>query len=1103
MKANSSLKKTLAGLCMMLVCGSLFYQNCSRINYKVKVNDLNVAAGIPEADRQTPPEDTRNPAANCRSDAGIIGSRTIEISGPSTLLPKAPGSFQLIGIDSCESMKFYQWTAGDGSEPEAGNRQYSHSYGLPGIYRVRADITDQSNQTTRALHPVAVPGTRLMVSGPEMGRVGQDLEFVLQLPAGYQIQSATWNFQDSTDIGKDQPSQRHSFTNPGVYLISVEVTDIDNKKSELKHQVTVLAESSIPSCKIEAAGISSPTEAQVRKPVPFSVVLPPCLAKQIDSISWDFGDNGKEGGQFDVLHAFQSPGLYPVKISLWNEKDPDRSLLTFIRYIHILDDGGTKQDLTCPKEGQTMTSMSAAYDKEATCDLDGSKKQTYKDLIVQTCKPKESSLIWEETSRTPQLISEGACLKRSCLLPDFAQEQADLKDSDFKEINGKKYLLDGKSKDFFSTMTPKGLCKEVSMQRTCQNGELSNLSGPCSNCGKDSRVAFYLHLKCTDGCADVSAGNKTRMSLTSGQSTPAFFGNTYKDSVACENNGSKENEYHDQVRNICESGKVTLVKDKERILVSSGACRNQSCRIGERTLRPGESITLYSTGSPAGNCSSVAQTRICNGETGMLSGNSQFSQFTCSNGCEGFGPNGTLKSGIISGEMSEAKSCPFNEPGITSIFSRLIDQKCEEGSLKELNPRKGPIKSEGACPVYEWKGTDGFSACSADCGGEQTRIFECRDKSSGQKVDAARCAGKAAPVEKRVCDGNPNLTKTSESVSQEEVGSCTACPQNQIGIVIGKRDVVTVKTLSCVKNAYQETKSEQILKPWTYETYCRDFTTVRCGHDSLSNSEAAGRYSWMVKCQDKLPIIKEFLEKFKDVNFTGKDAWNINQSNTSLISTRRLYPTFFNPETKQPWIAPKVSTASCEGVPKNAYVAAVCVSSCASPEQQILASNSFESQGKPVSFIEAYLKKINYVSILGEDRRLKLMKVDMWVTELIDSQHQMLDIQTRSGGRLKVTLNHPMLRADRVMVEAADLKVGDLLMRTNGQQDPITDIKPFVHTGKVYNVFVKDGTPENNLVSTQGFINGTGFFQNEGAQYINREVLRDRLTEKLNKAGGL
>ena len=50
--------------------------------------------------------------------------------------------------------------------------------------------------------------------------------------------------------------------------------------------------------------------------------------------------------------------------------------------------------------------------------------------------------------------------------------------------------------------------------------------------------------------------------------------------------------------------------------------------------------------------------------------------------------------------------------------------------------------------------------------------------------------------------------------------------------------------------------------PWITENYCRQYVAYRCSQDSLSNSAAEGRFRWMKKCRDQVPVIKEFMDNF-------------------------------------------------------------------------------------------------------------------------------------------------------------------------------------------------------------------------------------------------
>ena len=247
----------------------------------------------------------------------------------------------------------------------------------------------------------------------------------------------------------------------------------------------------------------------------------------------------------------------------------------------------------------------------------------------------------------------------------------------------------------------------------------------------------------------------------------------------------------------------------------------------------------------------------------------------------------------------------------------------------------------------------------------------------------------------------------------------------------------------------------------------------------------------MLKCQDKVPVIKEFLTEFDNVKAKG--------NYTIDSGSRRVYPTFMNRASnpEKPWIAPKVASAACT-VPTTAYVAAVCLSSCATPEQEIMAEAKEDMKMRHVPFIDALTKNYKWVGSLRSeapinDTVLQKTTVDQWVTELIDTEHDILKFRTASGASLRVTPNHPVIAQDGSIKLAENFKVGESLVRLGGKLDPIVGIDQEKFFGKVYNLFVKSSGLQQNVVVTGGFLNGTAFFQNEGASNVNREILRKNL----------
>lgn len=530
-------------------------------------------------------------------------------------------------------------------------------------------------------------------------------------------------------------------------------------------------------------------------------------------------------------------------------------------------------------------------------------------------------------------------------------------------------------------------------------------------------------------------------------------------------------------------------------VVRVGLCEGQSCQLPDGAfIRDGDSRLMYSSQLPASSCASVSQVRTC--QNGVLAGTSSFSHLNCTNGCENFGPSGTVKSAVVTGQTQVALTCQYGETGFFDLFNQVADQTCQSGTVVTSNSRTGSLITKGQCPVYGWVGTEEYTACTAACGGTQTRIYQCQD-ASGQLALPERCG--VLTAENRACDGDPaQVRRVETSTTTEEANSSAICPKNQIGVIVNQREITTTKTFACIDHSVQLESSVNTAAPWVEERYCRDYVAHRCSQDSLNNAQGKKRMEWMVRCANQVPLIKEFLENFATV--TG----DVNGAEYSLTSNSRvLYPTFMNRvgKTEKPWIAPKGtgSDNNCT-VPSTAYIAAVCVSSCATPEEQIIAQEVASGKLAAVTFIQALTKNYQFVGTLAShsgmsSRELKKTKVDQWVTELLDTDHEILEFRTLSGGLLKVTPNHPLVSDEGKMKLAVDFKVGESLVKLGGVKDEIVSITEVPYFGKVYNLFVKSADPIKNVVVTNGYLNGTAFYQNEGSKHLNRVIFRKRVTQ--------
>jgi PKD repeat protein len=591
-------------------------------------------------------------------------------------------------------------------------------------------------------------------------------------------------------------------------------------------------------------------------------------------------------------------------------------------------------------------------------------------------------------------------------------------------------------------------------------------------------------------------------------------GEIFSEDLACGVRGTKTMSYRNRIVQTCQlTGEVRRWVETSRVkeLLSEGECKNQACLLPPEALNGVDNValgifqfegkyyvghggvkTFYSSQTPAGACTEVAETRTCS--NGVLGGSANHVYLMCNNGCPGVGPHGTTLKDVIVGETSVPKVCAFGETGITDLFNTVADKTCTSGEVSTSNNRTGTIKTPGVCPTYSWVGTENYSACSADCGGKQSRTFDCRDN-KGEAAPAVRC-GENRPFEERICDGNPAAVRRSEvSTVNEDASSSAMCPSNQVGTISKTRVVTTTKVYACINHAVGLESTNTVPGEWVEQKYCKDLVAHRCSQDSLDNNAANGRYKWLLKCRTSVPAIDQFLKGFE-----AYEKMTVFKMENLVLKGRIVYPTFLNANGKS-WLAPRNESGSC-AVPEGVYIAAVCLASCSTPEQLILSQGDQGAKGslKYSSFLEAWNDNFKFVATLGPKSSMssKLVQrtaVDQWVTELMDGNHEIYEFSMKSGGQLRLTPNHPVLTSEGTMKLAGDWKVGESMVKLGGARDQVVSIRKFNHFGKVYNVFVKSNDLKKNIVVTNGYLNGTAFFQNEGAQHLNRRLFRGALVK--------
>ena len=259
----------------------------------------------------------------------------------------------------------------------------------------------------------------------------------------------------------------------------------------------------------------------------------------------------------------------------------------------------------------------------------------------------------------------------------------------------------------------------------------------------------------------------------------------------------------------------------------------------------------------------------------------------------------------------------------------------------------------------------------------------------------------------------------------------------------------------------------------------------RCEDDSLTIAMAIGRNDWSKKCEH-----------------ISHRTWDYNMNDDyGKQRARPFYPSYYVPNDFDDWWrAPTKKTTACSRPAK--FSAMIhCRASCYTPDQKLLFPEG------ELTIFDAFTRRVSKIVTLDDAASLDNLvyttrPVDAYSESVRDVLHEILVVKTETGGELKVTPNHPLMVSTGHMRTADNMSVGDELIAEDGSFDSITSIESIEFYGKVYNVrpdsFGEEGVSLNGqIVVAQGYLSGSMYYQNTGANHVNRLILRDSLPEEL------
>jgi len=238
-----------------------------------------------------------------------------------TYLPANPTALQTIQFTSVSSdfdgtITNYTWDFGDGNISYEQNPR--HQYADNGIYEITLTVKDNenaTNSTTESIIVLNIPPIADFSFQPSNPRTTTIVKFKdNSTDSDGSIVSYYWEFGDGSNSTEQNPE--HVFYNPGIFKVTLTVTDNDNATSSKSLNV-----------KVEGPPQNRPPVAKFDyKPVRIIEDNPVYFidrSKDTDGtivrVLWKFGD-GTNSTEHNPIHKYTEDGKYIVNLTVIDDK---------------------------------------------------------------------------------------------------------------------------------------------------------------------------------------------------------------------------------------------------------------------------------------------------------------------------------------------------------------------------------------------------------------------------------------------------------------------------------------------------------------------------------------------------------------------------------------------------------------------------------------------------------------------------------------------------------------------------------------------------------------------------------------------------------------